>query len=132
MKLVRDAPLAPVVVAEPPRGLAAGSRLLAWLAPVALAVAAGLVLGKPIGIVLFSLAAVRIGLAKLPAGVNVPMLLGAGCLAGIGFTMSLFIAGLAFDSAHLDQAKVGIIVGSAVSALLGVLLLRRFLPPAAI
>jgi NhaA family Na+:H+ antiporter len=97
--------------------------------PVALAIAAGLVFGKPIGIVLLSMAAVRVGLAKLPSGVNFPMLIGAGCLAGIGFTMSLFIAGLAFDSTHLDEAKIGILAGSALSAALGLLLVRNFLPP---
>ena len=63
--------------------------------PVALAVALGLLLGKPIGIVLFSYLAVRLGVAKLPEGVNWWVLLGGGFLAGIGFTMSLFIAGLA-------------------------------------
>lgn len=65
--------------------------------PVALAVAAGLVLGKPLGIVAFSWVAVKLGLARLPTGVNWKILVGAGCLAGIGFTMSLFISGLALQ-----------------------------------
>jgi Na+:H+ antiporter, NhaA family len=96
--------------------------------PVVFAVAAGLVIGKPIGIALFSLAAVNGGLAQLPEGVNSKVLVAAGCLAGIGFTMSLFIAGLALQDPHLNEAKIGILVGSTVSALLGCSLLVRFLP----
>jgi Na+:H+ antiporter, NhaA family len=96
--------------------------------PVALTVAAGLVLGKPIGIVLFSWAAVRLGLARLPAEIGNKVLVGAGCLAGIGFTMSLFIAGLALPGTHLDEAKIGILGGSSVSAALGCWLLWLFLP----
>jgi NhaA family Na+:H+ antiporter len=95
--------------------------------PVALAVAAGLVLGKPIGIVLFSWLAVHIGLARLPAGVNWRIMVGAGCLAGIGFTMSLFLAGLALDGPLLDAGKIGTLTGSSVSAILGSLLLVCFL-----
>ena len=63
--------------------------------PVAVAVALGLLLGKPIGILLFSYLGVRLGVAKLPEGVNWWVLLGGGLLAGIGFTMSIFITGLA-------------------------------------
>jgi len=96
--------------------------------PVVLAVAAGLVLGKPLGIVLFSLIAIKAGIAQYPSRVNVKVLIGAGCLAGIGFTMSLFIAGLALTGEHLNEAKIGILVGSGLSALLGCLLLLRFLP----
>jgi Na+:H+ antiporter, NhaA family len=96
--------------------------------PVALAVTAGLVLGKPLGIVLLSWASVRIGLTRLPEGVNWKAMLGAGCLAGIGFTMSLFIAGLALDGALLNEAKIGILAGSTLSATLGCLLLTAFLP----
>src|SRR5262249_509766 len=65
--------------------------------PVALAVAFGLFVGKPTGVMLFSFVAVKIGLAKLPQGVNWWVLLGGGFLAGIGFTMSLFVTGLAFE-----------------------------------
>jgi NhaA family Na+:H+ antiporter len=95
--------------------------------PVAIAVAAGLVLGKPLGIVLFSWAAVRLGLARLPDGVNWRILFGAGCLAGIGFTMSLFIAGLALQGPLLEAGKVGTLAGSTLSAVLGSLLLLSFL-----
>jgi NhaA family Na+:H+ antiporter len=96
--------------------------------PVALAVAAGLVVGKPVGIVLFSYLAVRLGLAKLPAGVNWMAMVGAGFLGGIGFTMSLFIAGLALPDALLDSGKIGTLAGSVVSAVVGSVLLLIFLP----
>lgn len=95
--------------------------------PVALAVALGLVLGKPIGIMLFSWASVRLGLTRLPESVNWVLMLGVACLGGIGFTMSLFIAGLAFDGVLRDQAKIGILVGSALSAAIGYALLLCFL-----
>lgn len=97
--------------------------------PVAVAVALGLVIGKPVGIVGLSLLAVRLRLAELPTGVNWFAMVGAGCLGGIGFTMSLFVAGLAFvDPARLDAAKVGILLGSAVSAAIGSGLLLIGLP----
>jgi NhaA family Na+:H+ antiporter len=95
--------------------------------PVALAVAVGLLVGKPLGVLLFSFLAVRLGLAKLPQGVNWWVLLGGGCLAGIGFTMSLFVAGLAFPPESppelLAAGKAGTLFGSTCSALLGVVVL---------
>jgi NhaA family Na+:H+ antiporter len=99
-------------------------------APVSTAVALGLVLGKPIGIFLFAWVAVKLGIARLPVGVNLPVLLGAGCLGGIGFTMSLFITGLAFESNKMlmDMAKIGTLSGSVISALLGMALLWIFMP----
>jgi len=96
--------------------------------PVAIAVAAGLVVGKPLGILLLSWLAIRLGLAALPEGVGWVALLGGGLLAGIGFTMALFIAGLALDGASLDAAKVGILAASAVAAVLGMVVLTRSLP----
>lgn len=96
--------------------------------PAALAVAAGLVIGKPVGVVLLSFVAVRIGLAKLPEGVNWGILTGSGFLSGIGFTVALFIAGLALDGDTLDAAKVGVLGASAVAAILGMLLLYWLLP----
>jgi NhaA family Na+:H+ antiporter len=96
--------------------------------PVAIGVFAGLVIGKPLGIVVFSWIAVRIGIAQLPTGVNWKVMVGAGWLAGIGFTMSLFIAGLALDENVLGAGKIGTLTGSVVSALLGSLLLLKFLP----
>jgi NhaA family Na+:H+ antiporter len=96
--------------------------------PVALAAAAGLVLGKPFGIVLCSWLAVRAGVARLPAGVGWKVMVGSGCLAGIGFTMSLFIAGLALDGQLLDAGKIGTLTGSCLSAAAGSLLLLAVLP----
>jgi NhaA family Na+:H+ antiporter len=91
--------------------------------PVQLGVVAGLVLGKPIGIALGCLACVRLGVARLPAGVHWRHVIAGGCLGGIGFTMALFIAGLALEAELLDAAKVGILGGSTLAALLGVALL---------
>ncbi|MEE9608088.1 MAG: Na+/H+ antiporter NhaA [Myxococcota bacterium] len=95
---------------------------------VALAVGLGLVVGKPLGIFLFSYVAVRLGIARLPEGVSWLVLLGGGCLAGIGFTMSLFISGLALEGAVLDAAKVGVLVASLVSGAIGMALLLALLP----
>ncbi|MCA9729437.1 MAG: Na+/H+ antiporter NhaA, partial [Candidatus Eisenbacteria bacterium] len=98
--------------------------------PASLGILAGLVLGKPIGIVLLSWVAVRLNLAELPRGVSWPAILGAGCLAGMGFTMSIFIAGLAFgsDAELLDTAKLAILGASAIAGALGSLVL--FFAPA--
>jgi len=96
--------------------------------PVALAVMAGLVIGKPIGILLFSWLTVRVMLKRLPDRLNWGVMAGAGCLAGIGFTMALFIAGLALTDELLDAAKVGIIGGSVISAAAGMALLVVLLP----
>lgn len=96
--------------------------------PVALAVAAGLVLGKPLGILGFSFVAVKAGLARMPAGVSWAVLAGGGLLAGIGFTMALFISELALDGPELVAAKVGILGASAVAAIAGMLLLLASLP----
>jgi NhaA family Na+:H+ antiporter len=94
---------------------------------VAHSVAAGLALGKPIGIVLFSWLAIRLGVAQLPVNVSWPALLGAACLGGIGFTMSLFIASLALEGEMLEAGKVGTLAGSTISAVLGFCLLAVFL-----
>ena len=94
--------------------------------PVAVAIAVGLIAGKPLGILGFSWIAVRLGLARLPAGMGWKPLIGASCLAGVGFTMSLFVAGLALKGDLLDAGKSGILVGSVVSAVLGVALLVYF------
>jgi NhaA family Na+:H+ antiporter len=97
-------------------------------ASVSIAVMLGLMIGKPVGIVLFSWLSVRIGIAELPKGVDWRALTGAGFLAGIGFTMALFIAGLALTGPLLDTAKIGVLTGSVLSAALGMLLLRLTLP----
>ena len=96
---------------------------------VVFGVVAGLVIGKPLGIVAVSWLAVRSGVAVLDAELNWRLIWGAACLAGIGFTMSLFIAGLAFsDPALLEQAKLGIVAGSLLAALLGTAALLRRSP----
>jgi NhaA family Na+:H+ antiporter len=87
--------------------------------PVAMAVILGLLLGKPIGIMLFSWAAVTLKFARIPDGVTWPMLLGGAVLGGIGFTMALFIASLALQGGLLDAAKVGVMAGSLLSSLAG-------------
>ncbi|SMX40992.1 Na(+)/H(+) antiporter NhaA [Ruegeria arenilitoris] len=91
--------------------------------PVSLAIIVGLVLGKPIGVFGFSWLAVRSGLAVLAPGLSGPLVLAGSFLTGIGFTMSLFIAGLAFDPATLNAAKLGILSGSALAATVGILML---------
>ncbi len=94
--------------------------------PVTVGVVAGLVLGKPVGIVLLAWAAVALGVATLPAGVRWRHVVGAGLLGGIGFTMSLFIAALAFTgSPLLGAAKIGILAASVAAAVLGSLVLVR-------
>ena len=93
----------------------------AFTHPVCLAVAAGLLVGKPLGIVALAWLAVRLRWTVLPAGVTGRMLLAAGFLGGIGFTMSLFIAELAFkgEPALLADAKAGILAGSLLAAVIG-------------
>jgi NhaA family Na+:H+ antiporter len=96
--------------------------------PVAQAVAVGLVFGKPLGIVVPSFIAVRVGLARLPEGVGWEALTGAGLLAGIGFTMALFIAGLALQDEMLNAAKVGVLGASVLAAVIGMSILNYILP----
>lgn len=87
--------------------------------PVSVAIFASLVLGKPMGVVAMSWLAVRFGLATRPETLSWPFLCAGALLTGIGFTMSLFIAGLAYPPSMLDAAKIGIFCGSAVSAAAG-------------
>jgi NhaA family Na+:H+ antiporter len=93
-------------------------------------VIAGLVIGKPLGIALFTWLAVRLGIAYKPKAIGFSQIVGVACLSGIGFTMSLFIAELAFSengNAHL--ARVGVLFGSAVAGTIGYLVLNKVLPP---
>jgi NhaA family Na+:H+ antiporter len=86
----------------------------------------GLVLGKPLGIMGFAAAAVRAGVAQLPNGVTWRQLTAVGLLAGIGFTVSIFISSLAFDDVtHLVEAKTAVLVASVVSGFLGFVALRK-------
>jgi NhaA family Na+:H+ antiporter len=91
--------------------------------PLAWAVAAGLVVGKPLGILAASFLVARVGLARLPTDVTWLILLGGACLAGIGFTMSLFVSHLAFQGDLLGTAKFGVLAGSVASGLLGIAIL---------
>lgn len=94
-------------------------------AEIGLAVLAGLIFGKPLGIIAAALIAVKSGMARLPEAVNWTSLFGCACLAGIGFTMSLFIAMLAFDdTALVDAAKRGIIAGSLLAGIIGAIILK--------
>jgi NhaA family Na+:H+ antiporter len=97
----------------------------AFSEPVTLGVLLGLVVGKPIGIMVFSLLAVRLRIGKQPAGATWPQLLGVGMLGGVGFTVALFVTELAFDPGTLaDQAKIGILAASAIAGTAGYLYLR--------
>ena len=99
---------------------------------VGVAVALGLVVGKPVGIAAFSWLAVRFGLAALPNHCNWGAIAAVGMLAGIGFTVALFITNLAFDHPVVtDGSKIGILIGSALAAVVGLLWLRRSLPRSA-
>ena len=91
---------------------------------VTLGIVLGLVVGKPLGITLFAWVATRFGFA-LPEGVHWPQFVGMGFAAGIGFTVSIFVAGLAFESSAVtDLAKIGILIASLVAAVLALLLMR--------
>ncbi|WP_400190258.1 Na+/H+ antiporter NhaA [Hymenobacter sp. B81] len=91
---------------------------------LALGVALGLLLGKPLGIVGVTWVVVRLRLGQLPTGIGWRRFVGLGFTAGIGFTMSIFIATLSFsDPAAVDLAKLAVLIGSALSAILGVLIL---------
>ncbi len=98
----------------------------ALVAPVTLGVALGLLVGKITGVFGFSMLAVRLGLADMPAHAGKRQLLGVALLCGIGFTMSIFITLLAFPGSQLlqSEAKLGVLAGSFVSGLLGYALLR--------
>jgi NhaA family Na+:H+ antiporter len=94
-------------------------------AEIGFGILAGLLFGKPLGIMIAALVAVKTGVARLPRAVNWRSLLGYGLLAGIGFTMSLFIGMLAFDdTALVNAAKRGIIAGSLLSGVAGAVILK--------
>jgi len=106
-----------VITAESIKG--ASQSLIAW------GIFFGLVIGKPLGVLIASLAAKRLKAAEFPEGVNKSSLLATGSAAGIGFTVSIFIADLAFDDAQTqDIAVLAVIVASVVSALLSIILFR--------
>jgi NhaA family Na+:H+ antiporter len=94
----------------------------ALTSPVTLGIMAGLVIGKPLGIITFSMLALRMRIAKIPEGMTFQELIGVGIVAGIGFTMSLFITGLGFENYPelIEPAKIGILLSSVIAALAGV------------
>lgn len=97
--------------------------------PVSLGVFFGLLCGKPIGIFVFGALAIKLGLGAMPSRTSYRVLFGSSMLAGIGFTMSIFITSLAFsDPAQVTEAKVGVLLGSLCAAMLGSLWLRLCSP----
>jgi NhaA family Na+:H+ antiporter len=105
------------------------------LHPVPLGIAAGLFIGKQIGVFGFCAIAIKLGLAQLPQGAGWAGLYGVSILAGVGFTMSLFIGGLAYENVALDlksifDERIGIILGSLLSGVIGFLVLYKVLPRA--
>lgn len=99
----------------------------AELGSIGMGIFFGLVVGKPLGISLFSYIAVKLGIADRPAGASWLMLIAVACLGGIGFTMSIFVDNLAFDKAthqtFIDMGKIAILIASTVAAMLGTLLI---------
>lgn len=98
---------------------------------VPMGIATGLIVGKQLGIFGLCWLAIKLGMAKLPAGMSMMSLYGTAALCGIGFTMSLFIGSLAFEETGVDMffdERLGIIVGSLVSGLVGFFILRHSLP----
>jgi len=98
------------------------------LSPVPLGIIVGLVLGKQLGVFGFCFIAVKLGLAQLPKNVNWSMLYGVSMLCGVGFTMSLFIGSLAFEQGsenYIFQDRLGIVVGSLISGVLGYFVIAR-------
>ena len=103
-----------------------GMEPAALLAPLPLGIALGLLVGKQLGIVGLAWLAVKSGIARLPDGVGWLQVWGLSLIAGIGFTMSLFIGNLAFaDPAQINAVKLGVLSGSVIAALAGVLILLR-------
>lgn len=95
--------------------------------PITYGIIIGRVIGKFIGITLFAWLAVKLGIAKLPESLSFKEIAGAGALAGMGLTVSLFIADLAFpQGAALDEVKLGLILAAIISAVFGLILLRKF------
>ena len=111
----------------------AGVGVTDLLHPVPLGIAAGLFIGKQLGVFAFCAVAIKLGFARLPEGAGWGALYGVSILCGVGFTMSLFIGGLAFENVPLDldmifDERLGIILGSLLSGVIGYWVLQRALP----
>lgn len=110
----------------------AGTTFAKVVSTIPLGIALGLVVGKPLGIFSFAWAAIRLGLAQRPEATSWVQLAGAGVLGGIGFTMSLFIGMLAFpEPAFAAELRLGVLLGSGLSAILGYMILARAKPSTA-
>ena len=111
-----------------------GTGISSLLHTVPLGIALGLLLGKPIGVMLFSWLGVKLGLASLPTNVDWRQVFGVAILCGIGFTMSLFIGGLAFAGLEVKpfDERLGIILGSLLAGMLGYFYLKKVLPTQAL
>lgn len=108
-----------------------GIQLSDLLSPVPMGIILGLFIGKPLGIFTISWLSVKLGIAQLPNGVNFKQIFAVSILCGIGFTMSMFIASLAFEHGGLDYgsySRLGILVGSTLAAVIGFIALRISLP----
>jgi NhaA family Na+:H+ antiporter len=109
------------------RGLSLAS---AGAETVLLGIVLGLLVGKPAGIVLATFIATRLGICTLPRGVDWKGVFLVGCVAGIGFTVAIFVTGLAFDDPTLLKvAKVAVLLSSVVAAVAGLLVGKLLLPP---
>lgn len=108
-------------------GIVVSSDFFSYLSnPVSLGVLGGLVIGKFIGILLFTWMAIKLGLSQMPEKANWVHVIGVSLLGGVGFTMSLFITGLAFsDLQFIEQAKAGILTASVIAAAAGMMVLKR-------
>lgn len=105
----------------------AGITVADFLSPITLGITLGLFLGKQIGVTLATWLAIRIGFARLPRGADFWGIYGIGLLAGVGFTMSLFIGSLAFDQlngSYIEKVRLGVILGSLLSGVVGCLVFR--------
>ena len=113
----------------------AGISLSDLMHPIAFGIAAGLFIGKQLGVFLLCYLAIKLGMAKLPAGAGLGALYGVAILSGVGFTMSLFVDGLAFENLPSDAVfnfdqRLGILLGSLASGIVGYFVLDRTLPKA--
>ncbi|MGV0994805.1 Na+/H+ antiporter NhaA [Empedobacter falsenii] len=105
-----------------------GGGLAHFSIPLASGIFLGLVVGKPVGITLFTCIAVKFGLCELPTAVNFKRVFGVGILGGIGFTMSIFVSMLAFkDPSYINEAKLMILVASLTAAIVGFIVLKILL-----